>query len=179
MGQKEKKQTFWKNFWEFIIYSLVGLATTVVSYGVRLLILRVFSVWLGIDLNSEEAAMVARASGLRSAAQTAGWVAGVLFAFFPNKVLVFRNREWGAGKILRQFGSFTLSRVGTYLLELGLAVLLPIILNSAGYSPFSFAILKHEITVDADGLTMVVSIILVTAINYIVGKLIVFRSAKR
>lgn len=169
-----KQSSFRKNFWEFVAYSLVGLATTVVSYGVRILILQTFSRWLGIDLESEEAEMIARASGLRGAAQTAGWIAGVLFAFFPNKILVFRNREWGWRKIGRQFGSFALSRVGTYLLELGLAVLLPIILNSARYRP----IVGRWVTIDADGMTMIVSIILVTAINYLIGKLIVFRQPK-
>ena len=134
----QKQQHFWKNFWEFIVYSLVGLATTFVSYGIRSLILYTFAPLNGIDLNSTDPAMVGASSALRSVAQTAGWVAGVLFAFLPNKVLVFRDRTWGARHVLFQFGAFAVSRVGTYFLELGLAVLLPISLNHFGYRAFRF-----------------------------------------
>ena len=171
----QKQQHFWKNFWEFIVYSLVGLATTFVSYGIRSLILYTFAPLNGIDLNSTDPAMVGASSALRSVAQTAGWVAGVLFAFLPNKVLVFRDRTWGARHVLFQFGAFAVSRVGTYFLELGLAVLLPISLNHFGYRAFRFV----GVDFTADILTMVISIILVTAINYLIGKWIVFRKDKR
>ena len=170
-----KQEKFWKNFGEFIVYSLVGLATTIVSYGVRSLILYSFARMYGIDLNSTDPTMAGRSSALRSAAQTAGWIAGVLFAFLPNKVLVFRNRDFRKSVFFRQFGTFVVSRIGTYFLELGLAVLLPLTLNSLRYRPFRFV----GVTFTADILTMVVSIILVTAINYLIGKLIVFRKSRK
>lgn len=171
----QKQERFWKNFWEFIVYSLVGLATTFVSYGIRSLILYTFAPLQGIDLNSTDPAMVGASSALRSAAQTAGWVAGVLFAFLPNKILVFRDRTWGAKHTFLQLGAFVVSRIGTYFLELGLAVLLPISLNHFRYKPFRFV----GVDFTADILTMVISIILVTAINYLIGKLIVFRKEKQ
>ena len=55
-----------------------------------------------------------------------------------------------------------------------LAVLLPISLNHFGYQPFRFV----GVTFTSDILTMVISIILVTAINYLISKLIVFRKDK-
>ena len=169
-----KQKRFWINFWEFIVYSLVGLATTFVSYGVRWTILHFFAAIYHLDLQSTDVAMVGGSSVLRWVAQTAGWVAGVLFAFLPNKVLVFRDRTWGRGRVLRQLGAFVFSRVGTYFLEMILAVALPPILQSAGYRSFTvFGANGVEMT--ADNLTMVISIILVTAINYLIGKLIVFR----
>jgi len=54
-------------------------------------------------------------------------------------------------------------------------VLLPLTLNSLSYRPFRFV----GVTFTADILTMVVSIILVTAINYLIGKLIVFRKSRK
>lgn len=170
----QKQARFWKGFWEFIFYSWVGLATTFVSYGVRSLILYSFASLRGIDLNSNDPMMVGASSALRSAAQTAGWVAGVLFAFLPNKIIVFRDRTWGVKHTFLQFGSFVVSRIGTYFLELLLAVLLPISLNHFGYQPFRFV----GVTFTSDILTMVISIILVTAINYLISKLIVFRKDK-
>ena len=171
----QKQARFWKGFWEFIFYSWVGLATTIVSYGVRSLILYSFASLRGIDLNSTDPMMIGASSALRSIAQTVGWIVAVLFAFLPNKVIVFRDRTWGAKRLLLQFGSFVVSRIGTYFLELLLAVLLPILLNHFGYRPNRFV----GVTFTADILTMVISIILVTAINYLIGKLIVFRKDKQ
>ncbi len=166
-----KQKNFWKNVGEFIVYALVGLATTFVSYGIRSLILYSFAKIYGIDLNSTDPIMAGKSSGLRSAAQTVGWIGGVLFAFLPNKILVFRDRNFQKLIFLRQFGAFVVSRSGTYFLELGLAVLLPLTLNSLRYKPFRFV----GVTFTSDILTMVVSIILVTVINYLIGKWVVFR----
>lgn len=171
----QKQKNFWKNLWEFLVYSWVGLATTFVSYGIRSLILYTFASMQGIDLNSTDPAMVGASSALRSAAQTAGWVGGVLFAFLPNKILVFRDRRWGVKHTFLQLGTFVVSRIGTYFLELGLAVLLPITLNHFHYKAFRFV----GVDFTADILTMVISIILVTAINYLIGKLVVFRKDKQ
>ena len=173
----EKQVKFWKGLWEFIVYSLVGLATTIVSYGVRWTILQLFADIYHLDLQSTDAAMVGGSSVLRTVAQTAGWVAGVLFAFLPNKILVFRDKTWGRTRVLRQLGAFVASRVGTYFLELLLAVVLPVVMQSAGYRAFRM-FGENGVNMTADNLTMVISIILVTAINYLIGKLIVFRKDK-
>ena len=176
MTQKQKH--FWRAVWEFIVYSWVGLATTIVSYGVRWAILHFFAAIYHLDLQSTDAAMVGGSSVLRSIAQTAGWVAGVLFAFLPNKVLVFRDKTWGTAHVFRQFGAFVISRIGTYFLELLLAVALPPTLQSAGYRSFML-FGQNGVEMTADNLTMVISIILVTAINYLIGKWIVFRKEKQ
>ncbi len=154
---------------EIIVYIIVGLATTVVSYGVRLLILYPFAAILSLDLASPDAAMIARVSVLRTVAQSLGWVAGVVFAFIPNKKWVFRNDE-GGKTVWAQFGKFVASRVGTYFVELGLAVLLPMLLVACGYKPFHFIV-----TVDADLVATAVSIVLVTVLNYVLSKLLVFK----
>ena len=158
---------------EIIVYIIVGLLTTVVSYGVRLAILYPFAGILSLDLNSTDPAMVAQVSVLRTAAQSIGWVAGVIFAFVPNKKWVFRNEE-GGKTLWAQFGKFVASRIGTYFVELGLAVLLPMGLNAIGYRAFKFIL-----TVDADMLSMLISMVLVTVLNYVLSKLLVFRKSKK
>lgn len=155
-----------KKYRELIVYVIVGLMTTVVSYGIRLGIIYIFAPILGIDLESEGAV-------LRTVAVSVGWVAGVIFAFFTNKSWVFRDRVSGTRAVLIQFGEFTLSRVFTYFVELGLGVGVPALLISLGFKPFTFII-----EIDADLIASGVSIVLVTVLNYILSKLLVFRKKK-
>ncbi len=162
-----------RKYREIIVYIAVGLMTTVVAYGVRLLILYPFAAMLSFDLNSMDAAMVAKVSALRTVAQTVGWIAGVIFAFIPNKKWVFRNEESEKKTVLKQFGAFVMSRLGTYFVELGLAVLMPMLLIACGYKTFRFII-----DVDADMMSMAISMVLVTALNYVLSKLLVFRKKK-
>ena len=165
-------KNFWEKYREIIVYILVGLATTVVAYGVRLLILYPGAAILSLDLASPDAAMIAKVSVLRTVAQSLGWVAGVIFAFIPNKKWVFRNDE-GGKTLWAQFGKFVASRVGTYFVELLLAVLLPMLLIACGYKPFRFIL-----TVDADLVATAVSVVVVTVLNYILSKLLVFKKKK-
>ena len=110
---------------------------------------------------------------LRTVAVSIGWVAGVIFAFFTNKAWVFRDKVSGRRAVLIQFAEFTLSRVFTYFVELGLGVGVPPLLTALGYKPF-----KIILTFDADLIATGVSVVLVTVLNYILSKLLVFRKKK-
>ena len=158
-----------KKYREIIVYIIVGLMTTAVSYGIRLGIIYGCSPLLGIDLSAEGG----RAAVLRTVAVSIGWVAGVIFAFFTNKAWVFRDKVSGRRAVLIQFAEFTLSRVFTYFVELGLGVGVPPLLNALGYKPF-----KIILTFDADLIATGVSVVLVTVLNYILSKLLVFRKKK-
>ncbi len=155
-----------KKYRELIVYIIVGLMTTLVSYGIRLGILYIFAPILGIDLETEGAV-------LRTVAVSVGWVAGVIFAFFTNKSWVFQDKVSGKRAVLLQFGEFTLSRVFTYFVELGLGVGVPALLIALGFEPFKFIL-----EIDADLIASGVSIVLVTVLNYILSKLLVFRKKK-
>lgn len=155
-----------KKYREIIVYIIVGLMTTVVSYGIRLGVIYGFAPVLGIDL----AADGGRAAVLRTVAVTAGWVAGVIFAFFTNKSWVFQDKVSGKSAVLVQFGEFTLSRLFTFFIEWGLGVGVPALLNALGYQPF-----KLILTFDADLIATGISVVLVTILNYILSKLLVFR----
>lgn len=164
----------WEKYREIIVYIIVGVLTTVVAYGVRLLILYPFAAVFSLDLASREAEMVAKVSLLRSIAQSVGWIAGVVFAFIPNKRWVFRNNDNEKKTVRVQFGAFVASRFGTYFVELGLAVLLPMLLNAVGYRAFHLII-----EVNSDNLSMLISMVVVTVLNYVLSKLLVFRKKKR
>ena len=158
-----------KKYREIIVYIIVGLMTTAVSYGIRLGVIYGFSPILGIDLADEGG----RAAILRTVAVTVGWVAGVIFAFFTNKSWVFQDKVSGKRAVLIQFGEFTLSRLFTYFVELGLGVGVPALLTAIGYKPF-----KIILTFDADLIATGISVVLVTILNYILSKLLVFRKKK-
>lgn len=174
---KPKMRKIWNGFWQFIAYSLVGLATAFVAYGTRLLILNIYAQIYGLDLESTNLAMVGGSSVLRSVAQTVGWIAGFLFSFIPYKYLVFRNKEWSWRALGRQFLRFFISRILCYFLELFLAVGLPVAMQGAGYKAF-WLFGEGGILMTADNLTIVISVLLVTAINFPIGKLIVFKKKK-
>ena len=150
---------------EIIVYIGVGLLTTFVAYGVRFAVLYPFASILSIDLTTNNA----EATLLRTVAISVGWVAGVIFAFFTNKAWVFRDTVSGKGAVWVQFGKFTLSRVSTYFVEWGLGAFVPMILIACGFEPFKFIL-----TVDADMIATAISVVLVTVLNYILSKLLVF-----
>lgn len=159
-----------KKYREIIVYIIVGLMTTVVSYGIRFAVLYSLAAVFSVDLSADGG----KAALLRTAAVTLGWIAGVIFAFFTNKSWVFQDKVSGKRAVLIQFGEFTLSRVFTFFVEWGLGVGVPALLIALGYKSFTFIIIE----VDADLIAMGISIVLVTVLNYILSKLLVFRKKK-
>ena len=172
-----KTRKIWNGFWQFIAYSLVGLATAIIAYGTRWLILDIYAKIYKLDLQSTNLAMVGGSSVLRTVAQTVGWIAGLLFSFMPYKVIVFRNKQWGWKPVGQQFLRFFISRILCYFLELFLAVGLPVAMQAAGYKAF-WLFGEGGINMTADNLTIVISVFLVTAINFPIGKLLVFKKKK-
>lgn len=83
------------------------------------------------------------------------WAAAVLFAFFPNRNLVFRSG--GRGGILKQFREFVSTRVATLLIGEGLLYLLVDIVGLP------------------DGWMKPVVQVLIVILNYVFSKLFVFR----
>ncbi len=155
---------------EIIVYIFVGLLTTLVSYGVKFAILYPVSYAMSIDLSGLSDP---RASVLRGVAQSVGWAAAVVFAFFPNKKWVFRSEESDKKTVAVQFLKFVASRVSTYFVELAINILLPMLLIACGYKTFHFII-----DVDADLMSTPICIVVITVLNYIISKLIVFRRKK-
>ena len=161
----------WEKYRELIVYIIVGLLTTIVAYGVRFAVLYPIAAVLSLDLS---ASGDYRVTVLRTAAISLGWVAGVIFAYFTNKKWVFRDTVSGKGAVAKQFGKFVASRLGTFFVEWGIGVLIPMLLIACGFTPFRFII-----DIDADKIATLISIVVVTVLNYILSKLLVFNKQKK
>ena len=83
------------------------------------------------------------------------WAVAVLFAFFPNRSLVFQNTDKNG--ILRQFGEFVTSRIATLVIGEGLL--------------FVLVDLCHL----PDGWMKPVVQVLIVILNYVFSKLFVFK----
>lgn len=161
----------WEKYRELIVYIIVGLLTTIVAYGVRFAVLYPIAAVLSLDLSANGDYLV---TVLRTAAISLGWVAGVIFAYFTNKKWVFRDTVSGKGAVAKQFGKFVASRLGTFFVEWGIGVLIPMLLIACGFTPFRFII-----DIDADKIATLISIVVVTVLNYILSKLLVFNKQKK
>ena len=88
------------------------------------------------------------------AANIISWIAAVTFAFFANRIFVFRSTGEG---VLREAGAFYLARVGTLLMDMG------IMFTGVTLMGYSDKVMK-----------LVVQVV-VTIANYVFSKLFVFR----
>lgn len=83
------------------------------------------------------------------------WVAAVVFAYFPNKYIVFESKEKGKG--LGEFVKFVGSRITTLIFELVAMFLFIDVIE-----------VKEEIA-------KIVVAVFIVILNYVLSKLIVFR----
>jgi putative flippase GtrA len=90
----------YKKYEEIVNYLIVGVATTVFSWAVRLLfaytIFDVQIAWQNTVVN------------------VIGWVFGVIFAYFTNRRYVFKSTQ---PDMLKEFLDFSAGRLGTLLLD--------------------------------------------------------------
>jgi len=93
---------------EIVIYIIVGVLATVVSWGVFFILSKI--------LNSENSLLLTLNTLLN-------WCAGVLVAYPMNRSWVFKSKSPEKGK---EFFSFVLSRIGTLIIE---ALLMPLLVN--------------------------------------------------
>ena len=133
---------------ELIVYLIVGVLTTIVSwvaYGVS-------KFFLDVEHSAfqMQVAVIIR------------WVAGVLFAYVTNRKFVFLSKN---PNIIREFIAFTASRVITLFTDMFVMWILPPLLLSWKV-PY------------ADWVATFISAVIVTVLNYIFSKLMVFRKKK-
>lgn len=136
MMEKLKKLIFSDEFRELVVYGVVGVLTTIINYAVYLLT----SGPLGIN-----------------PAITLAWLLAVVFAYWANKVFVFKNNVWRGRALAREIFSFFAAR----LLSLAFDY---VFVNAA----VAFWLMDDKI---AKLLSNVVVIIL----NYFASKLFIFR----
>ena len=126
---------------EILRYLIVGVMTTVVSLAVYYgLVLTVLDPKKALQLQ---------------AANVISWVAAVTFAFFANKIYVFRSK---GANVLQEAGAFFAARVGTLLMDMGIM--------------FAGVTLMGQ----SDKIVKLVAQVVVMAANYVFSKLFVFKN---
>lgn len=98
----EKIKGLCKKYGEIIAYLIVGVLTTIVSWGAKFL-----ANWLLFDNTLYPTPFE------NAVLSIINWVAGVIFAYFTNRRFVFKSN----GSMLKEAPKFVLSRVSTLLLD--------------------------------------------------------------
>ncbi len=127
-----------KKYKFIILYGIFGVLTTVINIAVYGMFYSVF------DVSNVISNIIA-------------WVISVLFAFITNKLWVFESKSFDIKLFMKELGSFTLCRVTTGVLDLGIMFVGVDLLKGPAM------ILK------------VVSNVIVIILNYIMSKLFVFK----
>ena len=127
---------------EMLKYSLFGMGTAVIDVGTYLLCYA----YLPID-----------SVLLTGVSNTAAWVLATIFAFFTNKLFVFRSRHAGRKKFLMEFFGFFGSRFFTWLIS---TLMLVLLVDGFHWNDFWSKILVS---------------IFVIVTNYVVSKKLIFK----
>lgn len=133
----EKIRSLLREHREIVSYVFWGGMTTVVNYTAYFLLTRQLDVYYAY-------------------ANAISWAVSVLFAYFANKLFVFRSREWG-WKALRELWQMAAARIFSGLLEQGILML--------------FVEALHF----PDGPVKIASNVVVVIVNYVLSKWIIFK----
>ena len=164
----EKIKELYKKYEEIIIYLIVGVLTTIVSWGAC------FVAKFFLDSNI---------SWQNFVINTFGWVIGVLFAYPLNRAWVFKSKN---KHILKEFGGFAASRLSTWVLDV---VIMWFFINIVSFESFLIKLLAKFsfIVTDIDMqdkiyywfVKIFISAVLVTIANYVFSKFLVFGKKKK
>lgn len=98
----EKLKQLWTKYEEIIVYLIVGVLTTIVSWTAKFL-----ANFLLFDNTMYPT------SFQTSVLSVINWTAGVIFAYFTNRRFVFKSHA----PMLKEAPKFVLSRVSTFFLD--------------------------------------------------------------
>lgn len=135
---------------ELLVYGVVGVLTTLVNIVCFALLDGPVRASLGMD--SQNAAYLTAANALAN-------VLSIVFAFFANKIFVFRSRSWQCAQVCREAVQFAIARVLALFLDIGAVNLCVLRLGMVSM------------------ISKLLANVLVIVVNYITGKLWVFRRA--
>lgn len=121
-----------------ILYGIFGVLTTVINIGVYGVL------YSGLGVSNVISNVIA-------------WVISVLFAFITNKLWVFESKSFNFKLFVKELGSFTVCRVATGVLDLGIMFVGVDLLKGPAI------ILK------------ITSNIIVIILNYVMSKIFVFK----
>ena len=139
---------------ESILYIIFGVATTTVNYVVFHLLYNVL--WH---------------QNHSLTANTAAFVAAVIFAFVVNKLFVFESKSWSAETLRREIPSFLAARIGSFGIEETGLFLAEKVLKLGGI----VAITVAGVALDWITVIKVMLAFVVVALNYVFCKLFIFK----
>ena len=130
-------QDFYDKHESVLLYLIVGAMTTVISIGTQYI-----AIYFGLptEINT-----------------TISWICAVTFAFFTNKVWVFKNESKTRKDWLSQAAAFYGARLVTYFLELG-------------FMSFTVRVLMQN-----EYVMKLIAQIFILVLNYLFSKLVIFR----
>ena len=140
----DKIKALWKKYEEIISYLIVGGLTTLVSWSAMFLVS-----WLAFGNPLHPTALQ------NIILSVVNWTAGVIFAYFTNRRVVFKSHE----PMVKEIPKFVLSRISTLILELVMRQ----VMGRMGINVY---------------VTTIVVAVLVVIANYIFSKLLVFNKKK-
>ena len=91
-----------ERFREIFVYGIVGVLTTVINYIVYFAVGRGIAGLMGVAPSHAAIILIAK---------IVAWVAAVAFAFWANKVYVFRSVGWSKDILKRELPGFVSARV--------------------------------------------------------------------
>ena len=156
-----------KKYEEIIIYLIVGVLTTIVSWGACFV-----AKLIGLDPDIKIQNFIIN---------TIGWVVGVLFAYPLNRKWVFKSTN---PHIFKEFFGFAGSRLSTWILD----ILIMFVFINVWRIFLPFCNFLHEnisflAKMDIDNLhywfvKIFISAVLVTILNYVFSKVLIFGKKK-
>ena len=136
----KKVWNLYKKYDEMINYLIVGGLTTVVSLGTYY-----FCVYTFLNPNNAFQLQIAN---------IISWISCVTFAYFTNRIFVFKSKRTDKLKVAISFYG---SRIATLLLEMGIM--------------FVFVTILHF----NDKIIKLVAQVVITILNYVLSKLLIFK----
>lgn len=130
------------NYKEQILYIIFGVLTTVLNFLVYIVFTRIFEANFLIS-------------------NAVAWLSAVIFAFVTNKIYVFNSTDYNIGFIIKEFSEFTISRIFTGLLDIGLLYLFVSIIHMN------------------DLISKIIIGVIITILNYVISKMYVFRGGEK
>lgn len=161
-----KLKDLYKKYEEIIIYLIVGLLTTIFSW----LACFVATFFLDSQIPIQNLILT-----------TITWLSGVLFAYPLNRIWVFKSKN---KNIPKEFIGFATSRLSTFFLDM---FIMWFFVNVLPFTPLiiklcnAFSLTFEPATFDTINYWFVricISAVLVTILNYVFSKVLIFRKKK-
>lgn len=151
---------------EIVLYVFFGVLTTAVNLITFFLFKELFIKigWNGVlntllaSLGWESAADFLADGSDYLDANTIAWVAGVIFAFFTNKLFVFESKSWKPAVAVKEFVAFVGARLLSFIVESVMMFVLVTVLS------------QNEL------LAKIIVAVVVIIMNYVFSKLFIFKN---